>query len=157
MHEGVDYVAAALPQRIGVLSRLFFREAAPGLPRTEVGVLNTLTDGPRRVTELAELEGVAQPTMTLVVKRLEERGWVARDRHAVDGRVVLVTITAAGRTELEDIREHFTHVLHDLLETLSDDEVQGLVAATDAVAPLISSLQGARHVPRHPRERRRVA
>jgi DNA-binding MarR family transcriptional regulator len=157
MDQDVDYVARALPQRLAVLTRLFFRVAAPGLPRTEAGVLNTLTEGPRRITELAELEGVAQPTMTLVVKRLEERGWVARDRHALDGRVVLVTLTEAGQAELEDIVEHFTHVLHDLLETLSDDEVQGLVAATDAVAPLITSLQGAGNVPRHPRERRRVA
>src|SRR3954453_9666386 len=152
MSGDVDLVAATLPQRLALLTRLFYRQGDPRLPRTELGVLNTLVDGARRITELAELEGVAQPTMTLVVKRLEERGWVARDRHALDGRVVLVTLTEAGQAELEDIVEHFTHVLHDLLETLSDDEVQGLVAATDAVAPLITSLQGAGNVPRHPRE-----
>lgn len=157
MTQDVDYVARALPQRLALLTRLFFRAASPGLPRTEAGVLHTLTDGPRRITELAELEGVAQPTMTLVVKRLEERGWVVRDRHALDGRVVLVTITEAGQAKVETIVAHFTDVLHDQLETLSDAELKGLVAATDAVAPLISSLQGAGHVPRHPRERRRVA
>jgi hypothetical protein len=40
--------------------------------RTDGGVLNTLTGGPRRITELAELEGLAQPTMTLIVQRLEQ-------------------------------------------------------------------------------------
>src|SRR3954447_18680190 len=151
MSGDVDLVAATLPQRLALLTRLFYRQADPGLPRTELGVLNTLVDGPRRITELAELEGVAQPTMTLVVKRLEERGWVARDRHAADGRVVLVTVTPAGRALLDDVVGRFTEVLHDLLEHLSRDEVRNLVAATQALAPLISSLQGAGNVPRHPR------
>jgi DNA-binding MarR family transcriptional regulator len=51
------------------------------LSRTEVGLLNTLSTGPRRITELAELEGLAQPTMTSLVKQLEQQaGCVASGR-----------------------------------------------------------------------------
>jgi DNA-binding MarR family transcriptional regulator len=46
----------------------------PEISRTEGEVLTILGDGPRRVTDLAELEGLAQPTMTLLIKRLSERG-----------------------------------------------------------------------------------
>ena len=58
-------------------------------------MLRTLTDAPRRITDLAELEGLAQPTMTLLVQRLEQRGWVERKRDSDDGRVVLVSLTDA--------------------------------------------------------------
>ena len=86
-----------------ISTQLLARAAAfvPGLARqagerrafdTEVAVLNTLRDGPRRITELAEHEGLAQPTTTLLVKRLEELGLVRRQRRADDGRVVLVSL-----------------------------------------------------------------
>ena len=44
----------------------------------------TLSDGPRRITELAELEGLAQPTTTILVKQLERQGLVRRERQADD-------------------------------------------------------------------------
>ena len=58
------------------------------LSRSEVGLLSTLSGGPPRITDLAELEGLAQPTMTSLVKALEHQGLVCRDRQADDGRVV---------------------------------------------------------------------
>ena len=35
------------------------------ISRTEMEVLSILSEGPRKITELTELEGIAQPTMTL--------------------------------------------------------------------------------------------
>jgi DNA-binding MarR family transcriptional regulator len=40
------------------------------LSRTGASILATLSDGPRRVTELAVAQNVAQPTMTVAVQRL---------------------------------------------------------------------------------------
>jgi DNA-binding MarR family transcriptional regulator len=74
------------------------------LSRTEAIVLNTLRDGPRRITELAGLEGLAQPTATLPLKRLEELGLIKRKRQADDGPVVLVSPGPAGIRALEDFR-----------------------------------------------------
>ena len=55
------------------------RCAAARSPRTEMEVLSTLREGPRRITELTELQGIAQPTMTLLVTRMQEKGWVERE------------------------------------------------------------------------------
>src|SRR5882724_11383367 len=96
--ERVEYVASNLLGHTAVLTRLLIRQVRPDISRTEAGVLRTLTDAPRRI---AELEGLAQPTMTLLVQRLEQRGWVERERHPDDGRVVLVSLTDAGRRTLE--------------------------------------------------------
>src|SRR4051812_14040182 len=98
--ERIEYVADQLLPQAATVARLLTKQVKGGLSRTEAGVLRTLVASPRRITELAELEGLAQPTMTLLVQRLEQRGWVERNRHPGDGRVVLVSLTDAGSTTL---------------------------------------------------------
>src|SRR5260370_19792883 len=101
----IDYVSNELLPRAALLTRLLFRQIDADLSRTELGLLRTLSDGPRRITELAELEGLAQPTMTILIKQLEQQGLVKRERRSDDGRVVLVDLTESGRVALEDYRE----------------------------------------------------
>ncbi len=96
----IDYVSSELLPQAALLIRLLVRQLAGELTRTEVGLLKTLSGGPRRITELAELEGLAQPTTTLLVKQLEQRGFVRRERRSDDGRVVLVDLTDAGTDAL---------------------------------------------------------
>jgi len=71
-----------------------------GLSLTSATVLARLNEaGPQRVTDLAALELVAQPTMTAIAGRLEARGFVERKRDAADKRVVTVALTPpAGRS-----------------------------------------------------------
>jgi hypothetical protein len=79
--------------------------------------------------------------VTILVKRLEERGWVARDRHAGDGRVVLVSITPAGRAALEDFRAQYQALLREQMAALPDAEVAALADATAALERLVETLQ----------------
>jgi len=53
-------------------------------------------DDPAMVGELAEVLGVTASTMSLTLKRLEEAGYVRRDRDPLDRRVANVRLTAAG-------------------------------------------------------------
>src|SRR5437764_13292241 len=85
----IAYVSKQLLPGAGLLVRLLVRQLGGELSRTEAGLLSTLSGGPRRITELAELEGLAQPTMTSLVKQLEHQGLVRRNRQTDDGRVVL--------------------------------------------------------------------
>jgi DNA-binding MarR family transcriptional regulator len=135
----VDYVGRHLLPNAASLTRLLAKQAGGELSRTEAGVLNTLTAAPRRVTELAELEGLAQPTMTLVVQRLEQRGWVRRGRHADDGRVSLVSLTDRGRAEFDDFVEQVGAVLRVHIDAMSDEQLAALETATDALGALVSS------------------
>src|SRR3984957_14753282 len=98
----IEYVSTQLLSRASALTRLLAKQVDSQLSHTEAIVLNTLRDGPRRITELAELEGLAQPTTTLLVKRLEEMGFVRRQRQADDGRVVLVSLEPAGTQAFEN-------------------------------------------------------
>lgn len=131
----IDDLATRLISRSMVLVRALTRQVR-GTPvsRAEAEVLDLLTDRPRRITELAELQGVAQPTMTALVNRLQAAEAVQRDRLAADGRAVLVTITDAGRETLDTVRQQFVEALRGDLETLSPAELEALSAATDAIA-----------------------
>ena len=137
----IDYVSQQLPPGAGLLVRLLVRELGSELSRTEVGLLNTLSGGPRRITELAEFEGLAQPTMTSLVKALEQQGLVRRDRQADDGRVVLVHLTDSGAAALEDYRARVREMLGRNLAEIPDEQVEALAAATDALAQLVALLQ----------------
>jgi DNA-binding MarR family transcriptional regulator len=140
-HEAIEVVAGSLAPAASRVTRLLLRRAPQRISRSDTGVLSALSAGPRRITELADLEGHAQPTMTLLVKRLEERGWVARRRDPDDGRVVLVALTEAGTAALEDIRAAYRTVMRNLLVALSDEEVAALLTATEALETLIGALQ----------------
>ena len=59
------------------------------LTLTQGSVLNELVKGgPRRMSALAELEGVRQPSMTEIVRRLTRLGLVTRTPDPADGRRV---------------------------------------------------------------------
>jgi DNA-binding MarR family transcriptional regulator len=140
--ERVDFVAEHLLSRSALLVRLLVRQVhAPEISRTEVEVLSILTEGPRRITELAELEGLAQPTMTLLVKRLEDKGWVYREGLPGDGRVVMIGITDAGGDARQTFRERFLAALRTDLRDLTDQQLDDLATAARTVSSFVDELQ----------------
>jgi DNA-binding MarR family transcriptional regulator len=137
----IDELAHALPERIWLLGRLFWRRGQRDITRTEAGLLNSLSDGPRRITELAELEGLAQPTVTLLVGRLEERGWVTRNRDPDDRRAVLVSHTPSGLSALAQMRSESRAMMHEHISALEEHEVHSLLAANAALGTLVEQIQ----------------
>ena len=136
----LDDIAEALPQRSAALSRLFLTRSSVCVSRTEVGVLRNLREGPRRITELAAEERVTQPAITLLVNRLEERGWVKRVPDPSDGRAVLVSLTPVGEDVFERLRAEYRALLHDEMAMLDDAEVEALAAAVQILDRLIARL-----------------
>jgi DNA-binding MarR family transcriptional regulator len=145
-HSGkFEYVTTELLSSAAALMRLLAKQVNSELSLTEVTVLNTLHGGPRRITELAELQGLAQPTTTLLVKRLESQGLVRREHQATDGRVVLVSLEPAGARAVEDFRAQFMALLHaELATTLTDGQIESIATAAESLESLITLLQQTR-------------
>jgi DNA-binding MarR family transcriptional regulator len=115
----------------GLLRRL---QPNDGLSLTAASTLHRLeVDGPRRLTELAGLEGVTQPAMTQLVSRLERSGLAGRRADPHDGRVVLVEITDRGREAMHRRREARTRRFTDLLTALDERERAAITAALPAL------------------------
>ena len=116
------------------------------LPRdmslTSAATLATLDrTGPRRITDLAAVEGVTQPAMTTLVRVMEESGLVERWGEASDKRVTLVCLTEAGASYVRTRRQAGVHAFVRLIGELTGDEVEALVAALPALKRL-AELEG---------------
>ena len=77
----------------------------PGINMAQARTLLSLRDcGPQRITDLAQLERVRQPTMSALIARMEEFGWVARVAGEADRRAVFVRLTDEGKSIIETRR-----------------------------------------------------
>ncbi|NUP48565.1 MAG: MarR family transcriptional regulator [Catenulispora sp.] len=115
--------------------------APDGLSLTAAATLGSLQRrGPLRITELANAQGVTQPSMTQLLRRLEDAGLVGRVPDPGDGRVVLVELTEAGDKTLRDRWSTRLAHLEALLGTLTDDERATLRHAAEAALPVTQKL-----------------
>jgi DNA-binding MarR family transcriptional regulator len=100
---GARFVDSYLGYLLGQANHALYKEfdahvRAAGLSSIEWRVLATLHDGdPLTVSQLAHEVLAKQPTVTKLVQRMGEQGWVALQAHPGDQRCTLVTATAAGK------------------------------------------------------------
>jgi DNA-binding MarR family transcriptional regulator len=92
---------------------------AAGLTSIEWRVLATLHDGePLTVSQLADEVLSKQPTVTKLVRRMGEHGWVALRDDPADQRRTLVSVTPAGkrlvRPLVDKARDHEEKLLRSL-------------------------------------------
>jgi DNA-binding MarR family transcriptional regulator len=92
--------------------------------------------GAQRISELAGLQGVAQPSMTVLVGSLEQAGLVARRPDPRDGRAVLVSLTEQGEGFLAERRRAGAERLSELVGKLPAEDLAALAAAVPALLRL---------------------
>ena len=101
---------------------------------TAASTLSTLDrTGGRRLTDLAVIEGVTQPSMSVLVTGLEQAGLAERRPDPADKRVVLVVLTAAGSEYIRARRRAGARTFASLIDKLPDDEAAALAAAVPAM------------------------
>ena len=133
----MEDLADELDARLAALYRMLRRRGGAQMSRTAASVLAILRDtGPRRITELAELEAVTQPTVTTLVGRLERDGFVQRAPDPDDARAVRVHLTESGLERLEAMHAARTAVLEARLATFTADERAALAAALPVLRKL---------------------
>jgi DNA-binding MarR family transcriptional regulator len=129
-----DSLSSDLTVYAARLVRLVRRSHAPAAGVRVLSILDEL--GPQSVTALAQADRCSQPTMTGQVRQLAELGWVAKAPHPADARSSLVTLTDAGRTELERVRRLSAALVSERLARrpdLSPDDLATAVAVLRAV------------------------
>ncbi|WP_405883776.1 MarR family transcriptional regulator [Streptomyces sp. NBC_01136] len=105
-------------------------------------------EGPIRLTALAAAEGIAQPSMTALVHRLEDQGLATRVGHPEDGRVRLVAITGAGRELMAERRRAQGARVADMLAALPEQDVRALGEAMRTALPIVRRMIQAAPQPR---------
>jgi len=83
----------------------------------------------RTLSETADFLGVARPSVTVSVRKLEQKGLLIRNGCTQDGRVIRVTLTREGRrVYMHHMRFHMLMV-RELESGLNEDEKSTLISA----------------------------
>ena len=93
--------------------------------------------GPITLGALASAEHVKPPTITRLVRDLEERGLVERTADPSDGRIQRVRATRTGKRTLEQGRARRVAVLTAALERLPAAERQALETAVGILEGIV--------------------
>ncbi len=127
-------LAGPLRLHVTRLSRLLRQQDQSGFaPALATALATIFREGPITLSNLAVEEHVTPPTITKLVDKLDERGFVTRQIDPHDRRVCRVTITTSGVKQLESIRVRRTEWLSDRLSALSPEDLARL---DEAVAVL---------------------
>src|SRR6266542_4447717 len=101
------------------LTRLAARHVTT-MPHATMRLLGRLDElGPTRISDLARADRCSQPTMSTLVQRLEDAGWVRRDPDPADSRASLIGLTQDGRRELDTARQQAAAAISVRLNHLS--------------------------------------
>jgi DNA-binding MarR family transcriptional regulator len=105
------------------------------LTPAQAQLLCTVKDQPRCMADLTASLGVAKNALSQLVDRTERRGLVRRAYTAQDRRMILVTVTAAGKAAAEAVHADVDARLPDVAGALTDDDRGELLRLASAIAP----------------------
>lgn len=136
----VDEVAAALRLSTTRLARRLRAEADMGLTPSLLSALAVVhVHGPLTLGAVAQLEGIAPPTVTKIVTKLQDQGLVERITDPSDRRVCRVATTDAGEQLLARSRARKTAWLAARLDALPADDLEVLQRASQIIESLLAA------------------
>lgn len=94
--------------------------------------------GPTRISELAKADRCSQPTMSNLVQRQEDNGWVRRQPDPADSRASLISLTPAGRAELDRARREAGQAIATRLRHLPSSDLATLEAAVTVMHQILT-------------------
>lgn len=103
-----------------------FREK--GITSSQFSVLDVLyTKGEMRICELIEKVLSTSGNMTVVVKNMEQKGWLYRKSCSKDKRAFLVGLTDEGKKLFENLLPEHRKEIEETYGILSDEERRELI------------------------------
>ena len=108
-----------------------------GISHAAYIVLAMLSESPtrsRRMSDLARRAHQSQSRLSHTVARLEERGWVRRERSAEDGRGNLAVLTDEGWNVVRSVAPgHVDAVREAMFDALTEEQAEAFGEALDAI------------------------
>jgi DNA-binding MarR family transcriptional regulator len=128
--------------RLSRLLRATDAGTAAELTPTRVSVLlNAVRNGPTRLADVAEQEGLNPTLLSRTVAQLVDEGLVARRADPDDRRSAWVDATPAGRKLAQRIRRERTEAVEAALAGLGEGERRAVEGALPALESLAQQLQ----------------
>ena len=110
---------------------------AAGLRGREFAILRYLLDGPLKIGEICKYMFISASSTSEMISRMEDAGYVTRNRCKRDNRVVYVELTSTGRELAESTPLGGIPLLREKMHTLPPDR---LVLVDEALTELMTIL-----------------
>lgn len=122
-------------RRIGRAMDLFDEAACRvlGIGRSDLRALNLLEHGPLGAAQLAGGLGLTRASVTALVDRLEAAGYVAREPHPADRRVVHVALRPSTYQAFARVYRPLGRQVYAATDGLSDRDRHAVAAALEAM------------------------
>jgi len=99
-----------------------------GLTASQIFILRYLEKCPQaKASDIAKIAGLSPGAVTQVCDELVKMAYVERSRSTDDRRVVHTTLTAAGRKQLDEIRQQRIARMMDIVKQLDAEEATAFV------------------------------
>jgi DNA-binding MarR family transcriptional regulator len=140
--------AAALNQAIRLLSLRHRARAAALLaplglhPGQEALLLELARTGPMIQAQLSEALGCEPPSVTLMTRKLEARGYIRRTPDPSDKRASIVELTASGRALVRRIKQLWRALAEETVTGLPPKTLAELPGILNALAANVDSASG---------------
>jgi len=132
---------AAGVRRAGSLMQLMGQAAADriGINATDLNCLNLLSfSGQMTAGQLAKATGLTTASITGVIDRLEEAGFVVRERDVADRRRVLVRlVTERAISDVASVFRPMVRAIQQLAERYNDEELRLIVEFYDQLEQVV--------------------
>ena len=126
-----------LKAREAVMS--FFRPVLHEVPLTEQQwrIIRALNEfGPMESKKLAECCCILSPSLTGIIKRLEQQGFIQRQKSEIDQRRVLLSITKHAQQVFDDISPSLEQCYKKMTEQFSEEKMLQLTELLKLVAKI---------------------
>jgi homoprotocatechuate degradation regulator HpaR len=93
-------------------------------------------ESPLDASEVADRACVLAPSLTRIIKALEERALISRQRDATDGRRISLAIAPAGMAMIRDVTPAIQAVYAELEQSYGRDRIEHLLDVLDELTEL---------------------
>lgn len=126
-----------LRAREAVMSHFRPMLAAHDVTEQQWRVIRALAEaGTLDATEVAEMAFILAPSLTRMIRSLEERGFVIRHKDKADGRRVLLELAPAGRAMIDEVMADSRRIYADIYDRFGAERVEDLLDMLDELAAL---------------------
>jgi DNA-binding MarR family transcriptional regulator len=123
---------------------LRFRRDYHGLPwmkKNHAKIINILYQHDHLTpTEIGKMLDIEKGSLTTLIDQLEEKGMAIRLEDPSDRRKILISLSPAGRTEMDKIMDFYTHKLNDFFQDVDPGEIKRFIASLRYVVSFLKKM-----------------
>lgn len=119
---------ALLRAREAVMARFRPMLAEHDVTEQQWRVLRVLNEAsPLDATEVADRASILAPSLTRIIRTLEERTFITRRKAEDDGRRILLSIAEAGTALIEEVAPEQKQIYEDIVTRYGEEKIEHLL------------------------------